>query len=811
MVPPPQTSPPPGMPGPGRPYSPDRLNAAIYVRRYLNLILRRWPILAASVVLALSFSIYRAVTTPDQFMAYSVLNVAPRVQTTDTSRVQYQEAAENYYSDQLVRMNSLVVRDRAAAVVATNLAIALPKDLTTRAVRETGSFFRLTVQSSDFEYARQFSIAWASEFIASSRQVKNQTLKAKEVTTRSQVISTSERLKEIQEKLLAFLQTNNIASIKDLTEGAQQRLQGLENEYNTIKIRRQRLEQLTREDLASGALSGDGPRPASGSGVQETGRNGRSDYVDPLAKFAKDSDYPALKLEYKTKERERDRLLKTLKPKHPAVVTVVAELEQLQFKLDYALEMIKQQQDALIKSLRNQEATYPAALSALQQQVRQYGQIMHEYDKQKQEESIYQKNLLDLNRALADLEQTIRTTEDQWDVAQAGGGSNVPVGPDRARMILTGLLVGFLVGLGIIYLLHRMDDRLDLAEDIERELEEPVLGQVPQVDTRGLPGGRLLITELAQDDMFAESIRGVRSTILLTMGASTTRTFVVSSALPGDGKTSFTSNFAATLAFTGAKVLLIDADLRRGTTHAIFQMSRSQGLSDILTGRLHWEDVLKHTSLKTLDLITTGDLPPNPGELLVGTVLAEFIEEVKARYDFVIIDTPPLTSINDTFSIVNLADGLVFVVRAGQTSMRFARNALAAVKQREGRILGVVVNGITADNPHYYYNYYYHAYYTAGANHGQARGSESTPATRMAAPRRKGAHVAASMAEEARKLLVQKAGSGGEDAVASESDKLSQYKARRAAGRSPSIQGSQDPVTSPPAQGNEQTKGTLED
>jgi len=147
------------------------------------------------------------------------------------------------------------------------------------------------------------------------------------------------------------------------------------------------------------------------------------------------------------------------------------------------------------------------------------------------------------------------------------------------------IFTGVAAALAFIYLLHRLDDRLDLAEDIERELEEPVLGQIPQLVLGQREDSRILISELPAEDTFAESIRGVRSTVLMTLGAGGRRVLVVTSAVPGDGKTTFTSNFATTLAVTGARVLLIDADLRRGSAHLFFNLHRESGLSDALEGR----------------------------------------------------------------------------------------------------------------------------------------------------------------------------------------------------------------------------------
>src|SRR5205823_274321 len=195
------------------------------------------------------------------------------------------------------------------------------------------------------------------------------------------------------------------------------------------------------------------------------------------------------------------------------------------------------------------------------------------------------------------------------------------------------LFIGLAVGLGIIYFLDRLDDRLELAEDIEAKLKQPVLGQVPQVDLSASEGTTLLLTKLDEHNVFSESIRGVRSAVLLGSQPNTKSVLLVTSAVPGDGKTTFTVNFAITLAIAGHRVLLVDADMRRGNTHSFFGNNRAAGFSEILLGELHWTDVLRQTEIDTLKVIHSGRLPSNPGELLISPITKQLIEDAKQEFD----------------------------------------------------------------------------------------------------------------------------------------------------------------------------------
>jgi len=261
---------------------------------------------------------------------------------------------------------------------------------------------------------------------------------------------------------------------------------------------------------------------------------------------------------------------------------------------------------------------------------------------------------------------------------------------------------------------------------------------------------------------------------------------LVSSAVPGDGKTTFTVNFAATLAIAGNRVLLIDADLRRGNIHNYFGLLREPGLTEALDGTQTWREVVCETEIPTLQVITSGKLPAHPGELLVSPTMHRAMDEARIDYDYIVVDCPPLTAIDDAFSLIGLMNGLLFVVRSGQTSMRFAKTALAAVRQRGASILGIVLNGITADNPYYYYNYYYHAYYNKSSRDAQAEASE-----REASDRETGAKPEAVPQGKGRRLA-DKSISGEAMAIAGQRPSLRQiekeaatkaelFKARRAA------------------------------
>jgi capsular exopolysaccharide synthesis family protein len=537
-------------------------------------------------------------------------------------------------------------------------------------------------------------------------------------------------------------------------------------ELQDLTTLRQRLENKSKEDLADAGLGEQKvvtirddaekvPRP-----VFET--------LDPLEKYLAGSSYSKFKFDLKQRELDRERLNATLKPGHPFMAKLTDEIARLQDNIRYELGEIENKRVARIRSLKIDESALGPVLDELQKRLFGARQVQTDFAKLQEEETQAKEVLERLNRQLQEIELT-PTDESQFDILEEGLGSANPVEPNRVKMVMTGLLAGLVIGLGLVYFLDRLDDRLELAEEVENALQEPVLGQIPKVPkTDGEP---LLVSKLDEHNMFSEALRGVRSAVLLGFGPQRKKVLLVTSAVPSDGKTTFTTNFAITLAIAGHRVLLIDADLRRGTSHACFGNSREPGFSDVLQGDLHWTDVMRQTDIETLKVIHTGKLPQNPGELLISPIPEQLIEEARDEFDFVIFDCPPLTAIDDTFSLISFSDGVLFVVRSGQTSMRFAKNSLHAIRQRGAQVLGLVLNGIAPDNPHYYYQNYYHGYYTREAR--TAMSSGAVPVKQMAAPKKARAHSIQELAKSY--------DDSGEALVEDAASKAAQFKARRLA------------------------------
>ncbi len=210
----------------------------------------------------------------------------------------------------------------------------------------------------------------------------------------------------------------------------------------------------------------------------------------------------------------------------------------------------------------------------------------------------------------------------------------------------------------------------------------------------------------------AEAYRTLRTNIQFSSFDSTVQAIVITSSGPSEGKSTTSSNLAVVMAENGNKTILIDCDQRKPKLHKLFLTSNNLGLSDLLAGKAKFEEAVQQTEVPNLSLLTSGTRPPNPSELLASTKMKRFVEGLKERYDYIILDTPPVIAVTDAQLLSRYADGCLLVVAASQAERNAAMKAKELLEKVDAKILGVVLNKLEI-NEKGYYGYYYHYYYGA--------------------------------------------------------------------------------------------------
>jgi capsular exopolysaccharide synthesis family protein len=288
-----------------------------------------------------------------------------------------------------------------------------------------------------------------------------------------------------------------------------------------------------------------------------------------------------------------------------------------------------------------------------------------------------------------------------------------PLDPSSPRLLLNTLLaalVGLLLAVGIAFLVEYLDDTLKSPDDVEAVTDLPTLGTILRM--KG-DDGRSPIYRLAAilypRSPAAEAYRTLRTNIEFASLDEPARTILVTSAIPGEGKTTTAANLAAVFAQAGHATLLVDADLRKPGVHKIFDLPNAQGLTDLLrSDDIPVGDVALATEQEHLSVLTTGPLPPNPAELLRSTRMHTVMERLAASAEFVIVDSPPLQAVTDAAILSSLVDGTVLVVDAGRTRSGAVRNGRESLAKVGARVLGVTLNRMSESmsGDYYYYDYY---------------------------------------------------------------------------------------------------------
>jgi capsular exopolysaccharide synthesis family protein len=261
------------------------------------------------------------------------------------------------------------------------------------------------------------------------------------------------------------------------------------------------------------------------------------------------------------------------------------------------------------------------------------------------------------------------------------------------------------VGVGLAFFIEYLDTSVKTIDDVERALQAPVLGVIPQ------NVGSLI--EEGPDSPHAESYRVLRTNILFSQKDPKMNTITVVSAGAGEGKSTTISNLATVFAQNGQRVLIVDSDLRRPSLHKRFNVSNAIGLTNYLLKQNSLEEVIQTTSVPTLDFMPSGKLPSSSMGVLSSTQMKELIRDLKRRYDYVFFDSPPIMGVSDASILASEVDMVLQVIQYRRYPQPLTIRAKQMIEKVGGNLLGIVLNNISmaSDESYYYYSGYYYDYY----------------------------------------------------------------------------------------------------
>jgi len=416
-------------------------------------------------------------------------------------------------------------------------------------------------------------------------------------------------------------------------------------------------------------------------------------------------------------------------PNWPSVQRLQAQMKELDEEIVKERKGIIAQLESDYREAKQHEELLTRALDEQKAEVNLMSEKMIQYNILKRE--------AEANKALYD---SLQTKLKEAQISSGLKSSNIrivdpaiiptsPARPAKTRNIALAFLVGLVGGIGLALLREYLDNTVKTPDDIETLARLPSLAVVPAFGGNALAGKRAgllkgvsengsekrieLVAQHLPKSQTSEAFRALRTALLLSQPDHPPQVILVTSALPREGKTTAAANLAVTLAQLGDKTVLLDGDLRKPGIGRLLNLGTGKyaGMSSYLAGVSSLELVtIPHPAIPNLAAIPTGPLPPNPADLLSSHKLAEAIAELRTKYKFIVIDSPPIMAATDAVILSVQADGVLLVVRSGETpkeAFTRTRDLLLSVKCR---LLGVVLNAVDASAPDYYYSYRYYPY-----------------------------------------------------------------------------------------------------
>jgi succinoglycan biosynthesis transport protein ExoP len=410
---------------------------------------------------------------------------------------------------------------------------------------------------------------------------------------------------------------------------------------------------------------------------------------------------------------QETRLSATLGDRHPDLLTVRERIARTQEQIEAEVAEIVKAVEVDYRTTVETETNLSSSLEDVKREALALGRKALECDALERAAESHRKLLQELMARAKEigLESELKTTELR--VVERARLSHGPVAPRRTRNHLLGLLAGLGLGIGLALLFERLDNTLKTPEDVKVHLRVPFLGIIPAMRDTGTTGNSAAQVSRIVDpaSAAAEAYRVLRTNLLFSSPDVAVRVYLFTSASPGEGKTTSVANLAVALAQNGARVLAVDADLRRPALHAHFGLDKTQGLSDLVIGGCPFTEAVQHTQVRGLQILPSGYVPPNPAELLGSPSMKELVAVLRKRFDWVLFDAPPLLTMADALVLCSLVDGTVLVARADVTPLPAIHRAIDHITGVGGKLTGLLLNRADLERHSYYYSQHYGDYY----------------------------------------------------------------------------------------------------
>lgn len=422
----------------------------------------------------------------------------------------------------------------------------------------------------------------------------------------------------------------------------------------------------------------------------------------------------------------------TYGPKNFRVIEKRQQIAAIQLQISESRSALEEKLKADYERAVRDEASLQAALNLAKTEAAQQNQAAIQFNILKQEvettKALYKDFLQKTNQA------KIQEHEQHGNMKMIDPPQVpiTPVGPNRMRTIFIGLMVSLVAGVGLVFFLEYLDNTVKTVEDVSRYTQLPALSVIPAISGRrksallvgsngkkkiapqlGLAGSTHTESEnlvlLDSRSSVAEAYRVLRTSVLLSSVDSPPKTILITSGQPGEGKTTTVVNMAISLAQLGAKVLIVDCDLRKPAVHKVLGLGNQRGLTTLFSSGSPIERVIQKLSIANVSVLPSGPIPPNPSEMISSAKMKRMLRALEETYDHIIIDSPPLLRVTDPVILSTMVDGVILVVHGGKSTREVVRRTRQELSLAGARIFGVVLNNVEPGHGGYE-DYYYDSY-----------------------------------------------------------------------------------------------------
>ncbi len=660
------------------------------VRHYLHIVAKRIWLVMACFVISVTVMLVTLVRQVPMYRCRATLLMSRGLPLPASFRQVEAEPLGDYLAtQQLILQSGELVRrarermNRPADEILRNIirVSAYPVGRT--------AFMVIEVDSYDAVVGAEMANAIAEEYLDFKAEERMNTSQATVVSLTQQANRLHEELKKAEERALEFVRENSVVAIQERGNVAARILGQLSAQAAQFRMEKMFLEaqqpllSKASDEAVLAALAG-AASPAGLAGIVALGSADTNAPVpvirgaEGLAEYGvvTPGGWENLRRKKSVLEARLKELQKKFYDAHPLVQQTIRELKETQDALNIELQFVLRQYYSQLEAL---SIRYQAA----QRVEQEWEEEALDVSRKQQEYQNIQRNLERLQRLydlafnrLKEIDISVGIEPESVQIMERAKPSTTPVAPRRVQSLFIAALIGFGIGLALVFGLEYIDDSIRFPEEVGQVLGLTHFGLVPSAHWDPNDLRSHLLANIDQQSGLAEAYRNVRSALLYAAPEGSVHSLAVTSAVPKEGKTTTTINVAVSLSQAGSRVLIVDADLRRGSLHKFFGLEGGRGLSDVLAGFAKPEAVIQHSGLPNLDFVATGPFPPNPAELMLRPEFKAFLDHARRHYDRVLFDCPPVLAVSEATILGSLVDGTVIVVWAGHTSRKLVQQSV---------------------------------------------------------------------------------------------------------------------------------------